>query len=346
MLQSLNGNNPEHASYRFAIDEVSQVGEARRFALILCSDLNFEDTAKGRVAIIVNELGNNLVRYARKSHLIFRKFSTKVTSGIEILSIDSGPGMDDVLSLQDGYSTGNTPGTGLGAAKRQSDLFDIYSSNSSGTAIVSRVYSKKLPTYSLEEKISDSIEVGAINIPMRGEIVSGDGWCVHETDQGLAVAVVDGLGHGPLANLAAIKALSTFAEIRKAPVVEVLQKLHEALRGTRGAAVFLLATTADVITFTGVGNVAAILITPIKSKVLVSQNGTAGLQIGKTKTLNDEWSVGDYLIFQSDGLSSRWNLDTYPGIRGKHASLVSAILFRDFDRGSDDSTIVVIRRLK
>ena len=76
MLQSSSGNNSEDSSYRFAIDEVSQVGEARRFALVLCSDLDFEETRKGRVAIVINELGNNLVRYGKKSQIIFRKFST------------------------------------------------------------------------------------------------------------------------------------------------------------------------------------------------------------------------------------------------------------------------------
>ena len=345
VLQSLSGNNPEHSSYRFPIDEISQVGEARRFALVLCSDLNFEETAKGRVAIIVNELGNNLVRYAKKANLIFRKFSTKNLTGIEILSVDSGPGMDDVISLQDGFSTGNTPGTGLGAIKRQSDLFDIYSTIGVGTVIVSRVYSKKSSASSVDEKIFDNYEVGAINNPLRGEMISGDGWCVHETENGIAVTIVDGLGHGPLANQAAIKALHVFAENYDANVVEVMEKVHEDLRGSRGAAVYLLSTQGNEINYVGVGNVSAVLTAPVKSKVLSSQNGTAGLHIGKIKALQEEWRIGDYFIFHSDGLSSRWSLDNYPGIRDKHASLISAVLFRDFDRGTDDTTVVVVRRM-
>ncbi len=345
VLQSLSGNNPEHSSYRFPIDEISQVGEARRFALVLCSDLNFEETGSGRVAIIVNELGNNLVRYAKKAQLIFRKFSTKTERGIEILSIDSGPGMDDILSLQDGYSTGSTPGTGLGAIKRQSDLFDIYSTIGVGTVIVSRVYSKKIPMPAAAEKLSDGFEIGAINNPLRGEMISGDGWCVHETTNGLAVTIVDGLGHGPMANQAAIKALHVFAENYDSPVTTVLQKIHTDLRATRGAAVFLLATHKDMITYTGVGNISAVLQTPVKSKVLSSQNGTAGLRIGTIKSLQEEWHTSDYFIFHSDGLSSRWNLDTYPGFKNKHPSLVAALLFRDFDRGTDDTTVVVVRRL-
>lgn len=344
MLQSLSGNNPEHSSYRFAIDDISQVGEARRFASVLCADLGFDDTRVGRVGIIVNELGNNLVRYAKKSHLIFRKYSTKTESGVEILSIDSGPGMDESITIQDGFSTGTTPGTGLGAAKRQSDVFDIYSIVGSGTVILARVNTKSAAVGANIE--TDNFDVGAINNPMFGELISGDGWCVHETETGLAVTIVDGLGHGPLANHAALKALHVFAENYHAPVVDVLNKIHLDLRPTRGAAVFLLSTVGDSITYAGVGNIFAVLHSPLKSKVLTSQNGTAGLRINAAKALEEQWKVNDYFIFHSDGLTSRWSLENYPGITRKHPSILAALLIRDFDRGTDDTTVVVVRRKK
>lgn len=346
MLQSLSGSNPTHSSYRFAIDEISQVGEARRFALVLCSDLEFDDARKGRVAIIVNELGNNLVRYAQKSQLIFRKFSTKTEEGVEILSIDSGPGMDCLVAIQDGFSTSTTPGNGLGAAKRQSDAFDIYSTVGSGTVIMCRVNSIKKGAAAENPEDVDGFQVGAINNPYRGELISGDGWCVHETNSGLTVTIVDGLGHGPLANQAAIKALHVFAENYEAPVTDVLQKIHTDLRGSRGAAVFLLATNGNLISYTGVGNIFASLQTSVKAKALSSQNGTAGLRIGTLHLFEEKWVVDDYFIFHSDGISNRWDLDQYPGIKQKHPAILAALLFRDFDRGTDDSTVVVVRRLK
>ncbi len=346
MLQSLSGNNPEHTSYRFAVDETSQVGEARRFALVLCADLDFDETRSGRVGIIVNELGNNLVRYAKKSYLIFRKYSTKTEAGIEILSVDSGPGMDDSITIQDGFTTGKTLGTGLGAAKRQSDIFDIYSVIGSGTVILARVNSKSAVVDPGTEKESDSFEIGAINNPMTGELISGDGWCVHETKTGLAVTIVDGLGHGPLANHASIKALHVFAENYQAPVTEVLNKIHLDLKSTRGAAVFLLSTVGDSISYTGVGNIFAVLHSPLKNKVLTSQNGTAGLRINAAKSVNDQWKVNDYFIFHSDGLSSRWSLEQYPGVTTKHPAILAALLLRDFDRKTDDTTVVVVRRKK
>jgi hypothetical protein len=45
----------------------------------------------------------------------------------------------------------------------------------------------------------------------------------------------------------------------------------------------------------------------------------------------------------SDGISSRWQLDPYAGLRARHPTLVAAVLFRDFGRQRDDATIVVVK---
>jgi hypothetical protein len=38
----------------------------------------------------------------------------------------------------------------------------------------------------------------------------------------------------------------------------------------------------------------------------------------------------------SDGLGTHWSLDAYPGLSGRHPTLIAAVLYRDFDRGRDD----------
>jgi hypothetical protein len=43
----------------------------------------------------------------------------------------------------------------------------------------------------------------------------------------------------------------------------------------------------------------------------------------------------------SDGLTSHWSLDAYPGLRLRHPALVAAVLYRDYQRGRDDVTVVV-----
>jgi hypothetical protein len=46
----------------------------------------------------------------------------------------------------------------------------------------------------------------------------------------------------------------------------------------------------------------------------------------------------------SDGLATHWNLDQYPGLSGRHPSLIAGVLYRDFTRGRDDVTVVVAKK--
>jgi hypothetical protein len=45
----------------------------------------------------------------------------------------------------------------------------------------------------------------------------------------------------------------------------------------------------------------------------------------------------------SDGIGSRWDLAGYPGLAQRSPTLVAAVLYRDFQRGNDDATVVVLR---
>jgi hypothetical protein len=45
----------------------------------------------------------------------------------------------------------------------------------------------------------------------------------------------------------------------------------------------------------------------------------------------------------SDGLTSRWKLADYLGLSHRVPALIAAILYRDFKRGRDDTTVLVAR---
>jgi hypothetical protein len=47
------------------------------------------------------------------------------------------------------------------------------------------------------------------------------------------------------------------------------------------------------------------------------------------------------VIMHSDGLSSSWNLEAYPGLSRRHPALIAATLYRDASRGRDDVCVVV-----
>jgi hypothetical protein len=77
---------------------------------------------------------------------------------------------------------------------------------------------------------------------------------------------------------------------------------------------------------------------------MVSHNGTVGSEVRKIQEFEYPWFDDATLVMWSDGISSRWSLDSYPGLIKRHPSLLAAVLCRDHGRHTDDSTVVVVRR--
>jgi hypothetical protein len=159
--------------------------------------------------------------------------------------------------------------------------------------------------------------------------------------------VVDGLGHGPLAATASHAAVTAFDASDGAPSAETMQRLHNALRSTRGAAASIAALLdgADTVAFVGVGNVAGAVVTGTESKRMVSHNGTLGHALKAVKPFTYQTQGETLVVLASDGLSTAWSLDSYPGLRLRHPSLIAGVLYRDFSRRRDDVTVLVARRL-
>lgn len=321
--------------------ESSQVGEARRRAMDFASQLNFQETERGRVGIVVTEIAGNLIKHAQDGELLLRSLHIGDLNGLEILALDKGAGMENVGEcLRDGFSTGGTPGTGLGSISRLADFFDIYSIPSVGTAVVAHLWATPPP------KNLVSLKIGAVNIPLASEQTCGDAWAVIETDTGRQLVIVaDGLGHGELAFEASAKAIRVAQENSQCSPQEILELMHGSLRNTRGAAVAVaqLDFNQQLVLFAGVGNIAASIIAP-ESRSMVSYNGIVGYQIHKIQEFTYPFPPGATLVLSSDGLATGWRIDRYNGLIVKHPSLVAGVLYRDFKRLRDDVSVVVVRQ--
>ena len=95
----------------------------------------------------------------------------------------------------------------------------------------------------------------------------------------------------------------------------------------------------------GIGNITGVLMTPKRVQHLLCHNGIVGHQMPRTQTVTHPWTSETLLVLHSDGLRSRWNLSDYPGLMGRHPSVIAGVLYRDFTRSSDDVTIIVVREL-
>ncbi|MEH2182679.1 ATP-binding SpoIIE family protein phosphatase [Nostoc sp.] len=328
-------------SVAITIIESSQTGEARRAAIALATQLGFQETERSKVGIVVTEVANNLVQHARGGVMLLRALKQHSRIGIEILSLDKGQGMVDVdKCLQDGFSTAGTLGNGMGAIRRLSGLFEIYSIPNQGTALLAHLWLDPAPH--LPEKI---LEIGAICLPKRGEEISGDAWACEVDDCRSLLLVADGLGHGPVAASAAEAAVKIFQEHYQRSPSAIVEAAHAALRSTRGAALAIAEIDFEQqsLRFAGIGNIAASIFSFTKHYNLLSHNGTVGHEIFKIQEFSYSWYANGLLIMHSDGLGAKWQIDRYPGLSQKHPSLIAGVLYRDFNRERDDVTVLVAK---
>lgn len=320
------------------ISDASLAGEARRIAVRLAEEIGMEEGDRGAVAIAVTEMATNIVKHAGTGRIVCEQLATNGTRGIRFLAMDKGPGIRNIsAALEDGFSTAGTGGNGLGAVRRLSTSFDIYSVPERGTCIMADFWLRK------KASADKNLRLGVVSIALRGESVCGDGWLFKTNQDTDWLMVTDGLGHGVFAAEAAREAERVVSETTSNSPAAIMADVHDALKKTRGAAaaITVIDRRRGTLCFAGLGNISAVLANGEGSRGLASYNGTAGHQMSKVQEFTFPWADDSTLIMHSDGLGSRWNLNDYPGLLNKHPSLIGAVLYRDFSRERDDVTVLV-----
>ncbi|GAC1600926.1 MAG: ATP-binding protein [Ramlibacter sp.] len=327
------------------VNEVSQVAEVRRVAAELGQADGLTTGELGRLALVATETATNLVKYAKAGTVTLSRFSHGGQHGVQLVAVDRGPGFADfAAAARDGHSTAGSLGIGLGVIMRSSTLFDVYSIPGQGTALVSRV--AHAPGRHPASAPAAAFEASGRTRPKQGQVECGDAWGALDVGNHQLICIVDGLGHGPLAALAAGRAMDAFATARKGePPGDILLRAHEDLKQTRGVVMAVLAIdrAAATATFSGLGNIEAAIYRGRESRHLLSVEGTVGYRVRTVRNHTAPWEPGSVAILHTDGVSSRWSMQKYPGLLARHPSLMASVLFRDHARDTDDATIVVAK---
>ncbi len=317
---------------RLRIEDPSAVAHARRTAEGIAERLGFDENGRGEIAIVVTELCTNVIRHADRGEIVVRPVAAEQPT-LDVVVWDRGPGIADVAKARrDGFSTRSGSGTGLGAIERISTSFELQTRPGQGTVAAARLGGEAL-----------SSEIDGLVLPLAGEEISGDVWAYAREGDVVTVVLADGLGHGPEAARAASAAAR---QLRNGTdPVELLERMHGALRATRGAAVAVARVDlgTGALRFAGVGNIAAVLVSGSQTKTLPSMNGTIGHRVAKIRADDLQLAPGAQLIMHSDGCRGGWELTDYPGLLRRTPLLLASVLLRDFERGRDDVSVVVTR---
>ena len=353
------------------IVDQSGVGTSRRVARSMAASVHLGRDKTEKLALAVSEAAMNQLRHARGGEILLSRLRDddlpdsdvpggpvgQAGGGVEMLAVDDGPGivklglaLREASQREEGRSTQGL-GIGLGSIRRLSDEFAIHAPPGIGTVVLARFWHGRNGNHSADgaAEFSEPFapQIGAVSRARRGQAVCGDAWRLRRTgEHTYHLMVVDGLGHGRVAAIASRAALEGLRDVKAGtPPVDVLRAAHEAAKGTRGAAamVLRLRTLNGEIDVSGVGNVQGAVWAGDRWKGIASQPGTLGVATIRIRQTTYSLATGDPFVVHTDGLSSKWLLDEFPGMRRLHPSLVAASLYRDFGHDHDDSTVFVGR---
>src|SRR5262245_40827406 len=182
-----------------------------------------------------------------------------------------------------------------------------------------------------------------------GETESGDRHLVQPFAAGVLVGVVDGIGHGPEAAEAAGVAVAALRESVSDPLVEIAEKCHQRLRGTRGVVLSLASfhARASTVTWLGVGNVEGVLFRSDagegrRRERLLLRSGVLGKTLPLLRDETFPVSPQDVLILATDGVQSEFACD--PRLDGPLKKVANHIIAWHHRR-ADDALVLVARYL-
>lgn len=327
------------AAVRLDVADPGMVLVAQQHARRVARLAGLDEAGADHAALATAELAGNAQRHGTGGTLVLQPAAD--AAGVDVVALDRGPGITDwKRSFTDGYSTADRSlGAGLGAVTRVATTVTGCAETGKGTVVSARIGSPGL-----------AARVSALGWPCRGERVNGDAWSWVVGDSGVFAILADGLGHGPAAAAASAVAVADPAELATAELPDVLLRLHARLRGTRGAAVTVVRLrpaadgTAHELLVAGVGNVAAAVVGPDGSvRRTLIQSGTAGLAVRTPVQTITPVPAGSAVVLHTDGLLTSWDLKGRGRAVSSPPGVLAAVLLRDFERGTDDTGVLVIR---
>ncbi|KMT22000.1 ATP-binding SpoIIE family protein phosphatase [Clostridium cylindrosporum] len=342
----------------FEIKNEWDIGSARRYIANSCRDLGFNEIEVGEISIVVNELCTNIIKHGCvEGKIKFSKINNGLESGIEIISHDKGPGIENIDEvIKDGFSSKGTIGGGFGAIKRLMDDMEVYSQfngdscnynpysynlklNCTGTIIVAKKWLK-----SVKNIASQDIKISVMSRPHPNSNVNGDGYYIKHLKGKSIIAVIDGIGHGTEANKASKKACELIEENISKCLKEIILSLDTGLRHTRGVVIGLLAIDEfkGELTYVGIGNIQFTYIFEDNVVRILPTSGILGVTPNnKVRIQKVFYQKGSILIMNTDGISNKWQIDNYSREVRDNPSFLSNSILKDFGKNNDDSTVLV-----
>lgn len=194
------------------------------------------------------------------------------------------------------------------------------------------------------------IETAPAEFVLPGEQQSGDRHTIVPLRNGALVAVIDGLGHGSEAAVAAELAVTNIEQhAERESLVDLVKRCHTALSSTRGAVMNLAVFDAreGTLTWIGIGDVQGRLLLKTSEPGYAEQSlllrpGVVGQKLPALQVSVARVQPGDMVIFATDGIDPEFAEGI--SMDSPAAEIAQHIVAR-YCKRTDDALALVVRYL-
>jgi hypothetical protein len=303
---------------------------------------------------VAAEMVSNQVKHARSKGLL--QIWQQPGPALDLVALDFGPGISNlVLAQQDGFSTTNTLGKGLGSIRRLSDESAVYSVQPQddkekkwhGSLFWARFWlngrSGVKKDMDMPGVFGPSVKLGLFARALAEDRYNGDRIYLQKDDNRLCWLHLDGLGHGQSAHEAVDNLAGCLT--RGDNPAAVLAQADRQLASTRGAvAISSAVNLADkTVELMGVGDMGAHFYTTERLQNLTFAPGVLGKEHKTPHSNKLTYEKRCTIVTASDGIRRSWKFESFPGLFNQHPQVIAYLLGNIMGRASDDQSLCVVK---
>lgn len=196
-----------------------------------------------------------------------------------------------------------------------------------------------------ERRAGPEWDVGVATRAMKFAKENGDSFVIQRQGGELLVALIDGLGHGEQAQIAAGAARQYVETHTGLSLSEIFFGAGRACMGTRGVVMTVARfVSPEQLSFGAVGNIEARACGVTNRPPFFVTRGILGSGEVRVRVQKIEWNPEWLFVLHSDGLRTRWQWNDFPGLGEKPAAIIAATLLAELSTGADDATALVVKR--